>query len=116
MEKRRRILLYGNSVILGTLSSLLRDCPQFEVILLLPPLPGRQRLEEMKPNVIFFDLEADHPEDAFSLLDTCPNLVLIGVSPDTNLVKVWSGRHLRELSTQDLLKVIDEQTKNSPVL
>lgn len=114
MELSRKILFYSNSVILGTLAASLRDYPQFKVIILGPPLPGRQCLEKMKPDIIFFDLEAEHPEDIFSLLKVCPGLLLIGISPESNLVKMWSGRQLRELSTQDLLTVINEQLKDSP--
>ncbi len=113
MEPKRKIIFYGNSVILGTLGANLRDCPQFQVTILLPPLPGRQRLGELKPDVIFFDLEAEHPEAAFSLLEGCPGLLLVGVSPDSNLVKMWSGRQLRELSTQGLLEMVNEQVRES---
>jgi hypothetical protein len=59
--------------------------------------------------VILFDVEAGRPEAAFSFLQKHPTLLVIGVSPDSNLVKIWSGRQLRELSTQGLLDVIDEQ-------
>ncbi len=109
----RRICIYGNSVILGTLGLNLRTYPQFELTNLVPPWPDRQHLEELKPDVIFFDLEAEHPETAFSMLDRYPDLLIIGISPDSNLVKVWSGRQLREISTQGLLEMVDEQVKYS---
>ena len=63
----------------------------------------------MAPDVVVFDLEATRPEAAFSLLERCPSLKLIGISPDSNLVRIWSGKQLRELSTQDLLDVINEK-------
>jgi hypothetical protein len=109
MDIRRRICLYGNSVILGTLGASLRRCSQFDVTTLMPPLPTAQEMAVLEPDVILFDLQATHTEAVFSLLESCPKLVIIGISPDTNLVKVWSGRQLRELSTNDLLKVIDGQ-------
>jgi hypothetical protein len=116
MEKLRRISLYGNSIILGTMAESLQCCSQFEVVVLTPPLPGAQELAKLKPDVVLFDLEAARPEAAFSLLENYPHLTLIGISPDANLVKVWSGKQLRELSTRDLLKVIDEQVKDSTLL
>ena len=109
MDISRRICLYGNSVILGTLGASLRRRPQFEVTTLMPPLPGARELATLKPDVVLFDLQATQTEAVFSLLESCPKLLLIGVNPDTNLVKMWAGRQLRELSTNDLLKVIDGQ-------
>ena len=106
----RRICIYGNSVILGTLGLNLRQCSQFEVTNLIPPFPEDQVLADLKPDIIFFDLESHSPKVAFSLLETLPELQLIGISPDSNLVKTWSGRQMRELSMLDLLNVINEQT------
>lgn len=109
MAKHRRVYLYGNSVILGTLGASLRRVPRYEVSALSAPWPETVELEALAPDVILFDVEADRPEAAFSLLQKHPTLLVIGVSPDSNLVKIWSGRQLRELSTQGLLDVIDEQ-------
>jgi len=102
----RRILLYGNSVILGTIGASLRACSGFEVTPLKTPLPDAQVLDHAKPDILFFDLEAPHTEAVFSLLKTNPTLHLIGVSPGINLVDVWSGRQLRDLSMQSLLELI----------
>jgi hypothetical protein len=116
MEVSRRIILYGNSVILGTLGTSLRLCPQFEVNTLMQPAQLQaQELAAMKPDVILFDLEAGHPEAVFSLLESCPKMLVIGISPDRNEVQMWAGRQLRELSTQGLLEMINEQLKNSPI-
>jgi hypothetical protein len=107
--KSRRICIYGNSVILGTLGLNLRRCPQYEVTSLIPPFPEDQVLADLKPDVIFFDIESHSPKAAFALLETLPDLLLIGISPDSNLVKTWTGRQLHELSVQDLLNVINDQ-------
>ncbi len=115
MEVSRRVLFYGNSVILGTLGVNLKKQPQFQVTILLPPFPGKERLEELRPDVIFFDLEAAHPEAAFSMLETFPDLLLIGISPDNNMVKVWSGRQIHEMSTEGLIGIINEQLEKPPV-
>ena len=109
MQKRKRICLYGNSVIVGTLGASLRRFPRYEVNTLSPPWPETVELETMEPDVIVFDVEADRPEAAFFLLEKHPTLMVIGVSPDNNLVRIWSGQQLCELSTQALVEVIDEQ-------
>ena len=99
MEKRR-IVLYGNSIIIGSIGVSLKQSNQFEVI---PILPAQQNeMEALKPNAVLFDLEAARPEAAFTMLEKRPDMKLIGVSPDSNMVRVWSGQQLSELSTQDL--------------
>ncbi len=96
MEKRRQIVLYGNSVILGTAGANLRRSSQFEVITVPPS--KREDLNSLVPDIILFDLEADRPEAAFSLSESCPRILFVGISPDKNIVKMWSGQQLRELS------------------
>ena len=49
------------------------------------------------------------------MLEINSTLQLIGISPDVNLVKVWSIRELREVSMQDLFQVITSEAKDSPV-
>lgn len=111
MDLSRRILLYGNSVILGTLGASLGRFPQFEVTTLTPPLPKALEMAALNPDIVLFDLEANHAKAIFPLLDCCPGLLLLGVSPDTNLVKMWAGQQLQELSIQGLLELISEKSK-----
>ena len=102
MKTTRRILLYGNSVILGTIGASLRGCSGFEVTTLKTPLPDAQVLDDAKPDILLFDLEAPHTEAVFSLLKTNPTLHLIGVSPGINLVTNPSISVLTRQSTQSL--------------
>lgn len=46
-----------------------------------------------------------------SFLECDPGLFLIGVSSDSNLVKMWIGRQMYEMSIRDLLKVIHTDKK-----
>ena len=115
METHKRILLYGNSLILGAIGDRLCRCPQFEVTTLLAPLEEMQKLDSLKPDILLFDLGATRPEAVFSLLGSDQNLQVIGISPDVNLVKVWSIRELHEVSLGDLLAVIKSEAKDAPV-
>lgn len=108
MNEPRHIVMLGNSVILGTVGASVRRYPQYRVSS-LGSIPDIAELEALRPDVMFFDLESNRPEAAFTLLETSPGLMLIGISPDSNLVKVWSGKQLRELSTRELMEVIDKQ-------
>lgn len=108
MEKRQHIFILGNSLILNALGESLRRSGRFDLTSLLLPEDVRE-LEPMKPDAILFDLETPQMESIFSLTEHCSNLLLIGVSPDKNIVKMWVGRQMRELSMQGLLAVIDDQ-------
>jgi hypothetical protein len=111
MEKRQRVLLFGNSVILGSIGSSLQLFSQYEVKTLLPPWPDAPALKSLDPDVILFDIEATQFRLDFALFDFLPDLRLIGLSSEINRVLVWSGRQLRELSILELVDVIDEQAE-----
>lgn len=113
MEKRQHIFILGNSLILSALDESLRRGGQFDLTSLALPEDARE-LEAMKPDAILFDLETPHMENIFSLSENCSRLLLVGVSPDTNIVKVWVGRQLQELSMEGLLAVIKDQLNVSP--
>ena len=108
MEDHRRVLLYGDSLILGSVGAALRKWPEFEVISPSPALPGLAEVEALAPDAVLFDIETTRLEAVFSLLETRPALLLLGISPDGNVVRLWSGRQLRELSSKGLKDVIEE--------
>jgi hypothetical protein len=107
MSKRTRILLYGNSLILGGIGAGLRAEDRFEVIGLPRSLPATRDVEALAPDVIVFDLETPGSAAAFSALESHPDLIILGVSPDDNVVRLWSGRPYRELSIKDLTALIE---------
>ena len=108
MEDHGRILLYGDTVILDGLAAVLRTWGEFEVISLSAPLPDLAEVDAMAPDAVLFDIGTTHPEAVVSLLETRPGLLLLGISPDGNVARLWSGRQLRELSAKDLRDVIEE--------
>ena len=99
--------MYGNSVILGSIAAGLRHYPQLEVASCEPSPADFRLLSRLKPHVLLFDSEATDAEEVLPLLESHPAMLLIGVSPDVNLVKVWSSRQLREMSLTDLVEIID---------
>jgi hypothetical protein len=107
MGHKKRILLYGNSVVLGCVGASLEGTGRFQITHLSPPLPGTSRLETFTPDVILFDAENGNAEAAFSLLKDRPDLLLLSVSPDGNVVRLWSGRQYEELSTMDFTALIE---------
>jgi hypothetical protein len=106
MEKPRRVLLYGKSVILGTLEASLKRYPQMEVCTLSPPFPTCKELKAMAPDVVIFDIGSPRPEAAFTLLETYPGLLLIGVDADRDEMLVLSSHPAQALCITDLVEVI----------
>ncbi len=107
MERRKHILLYGDSVVLGCIGASLQRAGSFEVTRLSAPLPGPIELEALAPDVILFDAETGQPGPAFALLKEHPGLLLLSIDPDGNLVQLWSGRQYQELSTEQLAALIE---------
>ena len=108
MEKRRRVILYGKSVILGSVGASLRDVPGLELIPLASPLPEAKDLSALEPDAIIFDLEAAHPDAALSLLRQRPGLLLIGVDPGSDEMVIVTSRQRRAVAVADLLRVIHQ--------
>lgn len=106
MTRLHRVILYGNSVIVGTVAASLARYPDLEVVGVSPPVTAAKELAALEPDVIIFDVEAGHPEPAFALLKDCPRLLLVGVSPETDQLMLWSSGKTNALSTEDLVKVI----------
>lgn len=114
MKTTKRILLYGYSLILGTIGASLRLYPQFDVATLIPLQQETQHVDAAETDALLFDLATTRPESVFPLLGTNPTLQLIGISPDTNLIRVWSTMELREVSMGDLIRVIESEAKDLP--
>jgi hypothetical protein len=107
MEKRRRVLLYGRSLILESVGASLQQYSRMEIVFLSPPLPTEQELGALAPDVIIFDVDAAHPELAISLLKECPSLLLIGIDPGSDQMLLWSGQTSRVLTTDGLVQMIE---------
>ena len=71
------------------------------------PLPALAEAEALAPDAVLFDIETTRPEAVFPLLEARPGLLLLGISPDGNVLSLWSGRQLREVSGKELKDVIE---------
>jgi hypothetical protein len=100
-------LLYGRSLILGTLGASLKRYPHLEIVPLSPPLPTVAELGALAPDVIVFDVEAARPESAIALLEARPSLLLIGIDPSSDQMLLWCGQHSRARTMQDVVQAIN---------
>lgn len=106
-----KIILYGNSVILGTLGASLGRYPDLEIMTLSPTLEGAEELEALTPDVILFDEDAGRPEAAFVLLKRYANLLLIGINPENEQLFLWSSGQGSVVSTADIVQTIARISK-----
>ncbi len=109
MAEQQRVILYGDSILLAGVQASLSVLPDLDIIT-LEELPGDwvAILHELHPSALIFDLGSTRTDFPLAILQQS-NLLLIGIDPDHNQVLLWSGRHLRELSGQDLVGVIQRK-------
>ena len=111
VEKPRRVLLYGKSVILGTLEVSLKRYRQMQICVLSAPFPTVEELKALAPDVIIFDVAAPRPQAAFTLLETHPGLLMIGVDSSSDEMLVLSSHPVQALAVRDLVHLILEASK-----
>jgi len=105
-ENQRRTILYGDSLILQGVRAELAGHPGLQVLMLDQPLEEPlEELRALKPEVIIFDLSAVQPDFLLAMLQE-PDLLLVGINPETHQALVWSGRQAAAAVAADLVEVI----------
>jgi hypothetical protein len=103
---QRRVILYGDSLILQGVHASLETCHDFEVIPLDPACVSlQQEITAQGAVALIFDTAAVQPDFLSSLLRQT-NLLLIGINPETHQALVWTGRQAAAIEAADLLSVI----------
>jgi hypothetical protein len=106
------VVLYGNSLVVSTFGASLEGLPGLRLLRVEPAAPGmEEQLCAIQPNIVIFDLAAEHTDFAVSLWKTMPDLLLIGVNPDSSQMLVLSGRQRQAQSVEDLLSIIQGETR-----
>ena len=113
MKKRRRVILYGTSIILGALGLSLKCYPDLEVFPLRVPFIPVEELAALNPDVILIDVNSAHPGPLWALLNHCPDLLMIGLNPSNESLLVLSVQPLQALSIANLVDVILQNASNS---
>jgi hypothetical protein len=106
---QRRVILYGDSLILQGVHASLETCPDLEIITLDPACVSlKQEIRTHNPLALVFDTAAVQPDFPSSLLQQ-PNLLLIGIDPETHQALVWTGKQAAAVEAADLLSVIRQK-------
>ena len=112
-ENRRRVVLYGDSLILAGVRASLESCPDLQVLFLDRSL--QEPLDAIGawcPATFVFDMDAVQPDFQLSLLQQ-PGLLLVGIDPKTHQALVWSGREEAAVVAADLISLIDRNERGT---
>ncbi len=103
----RKVALYGNSVVMSSIGTILQERPEFEVQK-IEWLPSgiSETPHSFLPDVILFDLATAPADLAISLLRRHPKVMLIGVDLVKSEMLVLSGEQSRLVTAADLVQVI----------
>jgi hypothetical protein len=111
-ENRRRVVLYGDSLILAGVRAGLERCPDLHIISLDPSLDNpMDAVRACCPATFIFDMDAVQPGFHLSLLQQ-PGLRLVGLDPETHRAVVWSGREQAAVVAADLIDLVDERVSS----
>ncbi len=113
MKKRLKVLIYGDTLVLGCLRASLAAYEGLDLASIEVPVTGEQELRRLDPDVVLFDLEAAGPAFQHSLAVRSPDLLLVGVDSAANRVLTWTGRQLCQLSTAELVQMMEGATSGA---
>jgi hypothetical protein len=115
MDKPRKVVLYGNSLVLGGMKASLQSYPNLQIITLdISSETGLRDLCTLDASVVIFDLATVPSEFPLSLLHEQPELVLIGMDAAGEKLLILSGQQARTLTTSQLVQMIDSLPQASP--
>lgn len=100
-----RVIIYGDSVLLAGVQASLAGISNVQIILLdQPRIKPAENLLDYHPDAVIFDLggAAEIPLAVFQR----PDLVLIGINPETHETVVWSGKNNNAIAAVDLVDAI----------
>ena len=110
MEKRTRVVVYGNTLSMAGIAASLKAETSLEIICVDPQNPTvPQNLKELNPETIIFDRSDSNTILDLTLLREQPGLLLVGVDPSSDDALVLTGQLTRVLSGRDLARLVSAQ-------
>jgi len=104
-----RLVFYGNSMFLAGIRAKLDHLTSLKLITVAADSPNAAaQVDSCNPLAVLFDLAADHPQFAVSLLHRHPGLLLIGVDPSSDELLILSCHPAVALNMSDLVEVINQ--------
>lgn len=110
MEKKQRVIVYGNSVVLAGMEAGIRLDPNSEVIG-HALTDTQQNLVELHPDVVIFDVDEVQPEFLRAKLQSQPDVLLIGIDPESHEV-LLAGEAARSIALDQITRIM--QSRDPP--
>jgi hypothetical protein len=108
MDTERRVVLYGDTVVLAGVGRALSAYPNLHVTSLDPSqATALADLDSLCPCTVILDLTVITPESAVAITRGRPDMLLIGLEPGGERVVVLSGEQARGLTTEGLVRLIE---------
>ncbi len=114
MDKRTRVIVYGNTLSMAGIAASLKAEEGLKVICVDPQNSTvRQSLDELGPQAVIFDRSDPNTALDLALLREQPGLLLIGVDPSSDDALVLSGQLTRVLSAKDLASLVSAPAEHA---
>lgn len=106
MESQRKVLFYGNSLVLAGVQATFKGYPGFETIA-LDQTTTQTELLVLNPTVVVFDMGALESEFLLAQMQELPGLLLIGVDPESHEV-LLTGRAACSISLEQITHIVGD--------
>jgi hypothetical protein len=108
VDAKRRVVLYGDTVVLAGGGAALSSRADLRVTSLDPSRPTATRdLDSLRPCAVILDLTVVTLESALALTRGRPDVVLIGLEPGGDRLVVLAGDQARAMTTEDLARLVE---------
>ncbi len=109
-QKRQKVLIYGNSLMLAGMQTSLRACPELQVIVLDEPASEAELLAS-DVSVVIYDAAAIQSEILLTQMQAQPDLLLMGIDPETHEV-LLAGQKAGSIALEQILQIVRGQEKS----
>jgi len=107
VEKRIRVVLYGDSLFLHGIARSLEGEPCLDVIRILPDTPeALPPAAALDAGLLIFDIHEASPELILTLFKKTPHLSLLALDPEGDRLMVLSSQASSAQTIEDLMEVI----------
>lgn len=110
VECRRTVAICGSSLFLACVGASLSSKSELAVVQIDAALPNvRERLTELSPDLIIFDVGESRVQLLGLASGENPNPPMLGLGLTKNTVVTLTGQQYSMFSTEDLVQLIEEQ-------
>jgi len=110
MDKRKRIILLGDSLVIAGIRASLTSNNNFEVFNLNVGIDLRNELFASQANIVIFETTLLQTNMQEILMQYQPHALLIGIDPSSNHVLLLEGKRMSDVSLNDLVEIIQNQS------